>query len=445
MKRILCAILAILLIPLAAGAEELHIVFHGDWDQIQKEDYQEQMADLFETTYPRLYARWGTEDSPTTIYCKADAGDHSGVAYSYGQHVVVAVDYANSMPYDRGFFSHELVHCIQAYSGKLSYDGDAWWTENMANYGRFRYYHWADVSQMEPSSANPEDYMDWGYQPYGNCQWFFAYMDDRYPTAMDDQGQLQYGLIDSIHRLICANEGEELDDNPYLPETPINQLVCALTGYESIDALRLRFAEELREGSWSFSGFGGYEDNFLTEDLENVRNPDYPSWEQAIHRSGSAEAMEAITEGENLCLNASVVEASGFVNEYEAPQLLVDGDFYTKWCSTQSHVSNMKYGMDGTLQWIVLDLGEEKEFDTYTIVNTKTIEPGYGNMVCWELLTSLDGENWNSVDYQADCDRDMASFDIGLQRARYVLLKAYDPDDGQVGTIRLYELMLFKR
>ena len=40
---------------------------------------------------------------------------------------------------------------------------------------------------------------------------------------------------------------------------------------------------------------------------------------------------------------------------------------------------------------------------------------------------------------------DLASFDVGMQRARYLLLKAYDPDDAQVGTIRLYELMLFKR
>ena len=75
-------------------------------------------------------------------------------------------------------------------------------------------------------------------------------MDYRYPTRKDAQGQLQYGLIDSIHRLIRSHDGEEpLDDDPYDPQTPINQLVCAITGYESIEALRLRYVQDLQEGT----------------------------------------------------------------------------------------------------------------------------------------------------------------------------------------------------
>ena len=66
-------------------------------------------------------------------------------------------------------------------------------------------------------------------------------------------------------------------------------------------------------------------------------------------------------------------------------------------------------------------------------------------MVQWELLLSNDGENWLSVDYQSHCDADQASFEIGPQSARYLLLKIYDPDNGERGTIRLYEFMLFNR
>lgn len=445
MKTLFLLLIILLWIPCMAGAEEYHIVFHGDWDQIQKPSYQEEMAALFETTYPRLYARWGMGDAPATIYFRADAADKESVAYSYGQHVVISVDYANFAPYDLGCISHELTHSVQCYGGKLVYGGDAWWTENMANYGGFRYYHWADINQMEPSSTLPEDWMDWGYAPYGNCQWFFAYMDVRYPTTLDAQGQIQYGLIDSIHRLIRSNEGEELDDDPYDPQTPINKLVCSMTGYESIEALRLRFVQELQTGSWTFTGFADYQDNFLTENLPNVKNPEYPSWEEAVHSSNAAEVMEAVTNGENLCQSAVIVEVSGFVNEFEAPEMLIDGDSYTKWCATQDLVTNMKHSMDGAKQWIVIDLGAEKQFNTYTIINTRATEPYYGNMVQWELLVSNDGENWLSVDYQSHCDADQASFEIGQQSARYLLLKIYDPDNGEVGTIRLYEFMLFDR
>jgi len=444
-KWLTAAFLMMICMAASVRAEEYHLVFHGDWDQIQLNSYQSALSDLFETTYPRLYARWGMDEAPATIYFNADAEDHDSVAYSYSDHVVVAVDYANRMPSDLGYFSHELTHCIQSYNGRMVYGGDAWWTENMANYGGFRYYHWADISQMEPSSMRAEDWMDWGYQPYGNCQWFFAYMDDRYPTQLNEQGEMQYGLIDSIHRLILSNEGEALDDDPYDPSTPMNKTVYAITGYESIEALRLRFAEELEQESWRFNGFEGYSDNFITENLSHVKNPEYPSWEQAIHRSSAAEAMEPVTEGDNLCRNAHIFAASGFVNELEAPELLIDGNFSTKWCSTLDHVTDMTYSMDGTLQWIVIDLGAEKLFNTYTVINTRATEPYYGNMVCWELLVSCDGENWLSVDYQPCCDMDQASFHIGQQSARYLLLRSYDPDNGERGTIRLYELMLFQR
>lgn len=445
MQKLFLLLIMLLSIPCMATAEEYHIVFHGDWDQIQKPSYQEEMAEMFEMSYPRLHARWGMEDAPVTIFLQADAADKESVAYSYGQHVVISVDYANRAPYDFGCIAHELTHCVQGYSGKLIYGGDAWWTENMANYGRFRYYHWADISQMEPSSTLPADWMDWGYAPYGNCQWFFAYMDARYPTMLDAQGQIQYGLIDSIHRLIRANEGELLDDDPYDAHTPINKLVCAITGYESIEALRLRFVRELQEGSWAFTGFEDYQDNFLTENLPGVSNPEYPSWEHAIHRSSESETEEAQTSGENICQGAAIVAASGFVNAFEAPEMLIDGDSNTKWCSTPDHVTNMTHSMDGAKQWIVIDLGAEKQFDTYTILNTQTVEPSYGNMVQWELLVSGDGENWLSVDYQSHCDVDQASFDIGQQSARYLLLKIFDPDNGERGTIRLYEFMLFNR
>ena len=445
MKKWLVLMAALLCFVTSVQAEEYHLVFYGDWQHIQTPSYQATFADVFETAYPRLYARWGTAQSPTTVFFKADANDTESVAYSYSNHIVVTTDFANRKPTDRGYFVHELMHSIQAYGDKMEYDADSWWTEGMADYARFRYYQWAALEQMEASSMYAEDWMNWQFEAYGDSQWFFAYMDARYPTTVNDLGERRDGLIDAIHHLIHANEGETLSDNPYDPQTPFNRTVCAVTGYETMDALRLRYVQELQEGTWIFKGFAGYPDNFLTENLPGVENPQYPAWEPPVHTRKTAQPLEPVTSGENLCADALIVAASGYVNEKEAPELLIDGDMRTKWCSTQSHVTNMTYSMDGTKQWIVIDLGAEKQFNTYTMINTKTVEPYYGNVVCWELLISGDGENWTSVDYQSHSDMDRVSFDIGQQSARYLLLRSYDPDNGEVGTIRLYEFMLFQR
>ena len=59
-------------------------------------------------------------------------------------------------------------------------------------------------------------------------------------------------------------------------------------------------------------------------------------------------------------------------------------------------------------------------------------------------LLSNDAENWVSVDYQPDCNENIASFYIGDCTARYLLFKGYIVDDGD-GTVRLYEFQLYKQ
>lgn len=224
-----------------------------------------------------------------------------------------------------------------------------------------------------------------------------------------------------------------------------NRIVQEITGFDCIESLRVQFAKELQEGTWTFAGFCAYRDNFLTENLPGVKNPEYPAMAEPAHGQKTAAPIGAITSGNNLCVGASVVAVSGQVNENERAQLLIDGNFRTKWCCTAAAATDHRYNLDGTKQWIILDLGGEKEFNTYTIMNTKTVESSYGNMTRWELLTSNDGETWTSVDYQPDCDQNSASFRIGRQSARYVMLRIYDPDDSQAGTIRLYEFMLYQQ
>lgn len=429
--------------------DKFHLMLAGDWDLIKDPNYQKNMEDLFYNVYPRLIARWGIGSEPNTIIFHADV-TYDGVAYAMGNTVTVATKYANENPHDIGFFSHELTHNAQQYDFK--YGDDAWWTENMATYGGFRYFHWCDANYIQLVDKSEDSVYYWPsevdnttYGPYGNgCKWFFAYLDYHWPTTQDENGNRVNGLIDTINFEIKKGSLKGGTDNPTDKNNRFNQIVKEITGYDCMEDIRKKYAEEFKSGEWDFKGFADYEGHFMTENLPNVVNPVYPMLTEKNPGDKTAPKLETpVTEGENLALNATIPEASGFVNSAEKPECLVDGKLGTKWCSTSGTAANKKYSLDGTAQWIVMDLGKETTFNTYTIYNTKWAETG-GNTTEWEILISNDGENWVSIDYQKGYDNNekVASFNVGEQTARYILLKGYTVDTG-AGTIRLYEFQLY--
>ena len=422
-----------------------HLLYTGDWDLITDPNYQSTLTDLFYSTYARLYARWGTGTEPTTITFTADP-NYDGVAYAMGTQVVVSVDYANGNPYNFGFFSHEITHSVQQYN--FTYDDSAWWTENMANYGGFRYYHWSNAYSIQLwQNADKNTLYSWsnstkdGYQPYGDgSKWFFAYLDDHWPTTKNSDGSLKYGLIDTINFEIKNGRLRGGDDNPFDETNMFNKIVKEVTGFNRMEDIRQKYADEFKSGEWTFNGFADYVDNFLTENLKDAPNPEYPKLTDPVHGDKTAAALSTPVTGEgNLCLDATILENSGGVNVNEFANKLIDGKDNTKWCATSA--SNSKYCLDGASYWAVIDLGEIKEFDTYTLYNCKTKE-NYGNMKEWEILVSNDAKNWTSVDYQKKDAGNKVSFNIGEQNARYVLIKIYN-GDGNFGTLRLYEFLLY--
>ena len=421
------------------------ILFTGDWNDVTVDGYLEELTKLFYNSYPRLYQRWGNGTEPTTITFKADK-NYSGVAYCQGTTVCVSTKYANSHPTDIGFFSHEITHSVQQYSGKLNYGDDvAWWTENMANYGGFRYFHWSNPKYVQVYEATDETLQDWGYEQYGNNKWFFAYMDSRYPTRKNADETLKYGLIDSINKLIKDNNtGKTYTDDPYDTTTPFNNVVKQITGYDCIESLRKKYVEELKAGTWTFKGFANYEDNWVTENIDGIANPEYPMVGEKIHGNKTAAQLNnTVSDGTNLCLNGKVYECSGYTNDNESADKLIDGKLDTKWCATSSNVTSGEYSLNGVKHWVKIDLGKEQEFNTYTIYNTKSKE-GFGNATEWEILISNNNNDWTSVDYQASNNSAVASFNIGNQKARYVMIKVFTPDDG-VGTLRLYDFQLYNK
>ena len=424
----------------------LHLQLTGDWDAITAEGYKESLINLFYNTYPRLYQRWATNgNEPTTITFVSDP-TYDGVAYCMGTKVVVSTAYANSNPADIGFFSHEITHWVQQFN--FYYGDGAWFTENMANYGGFRYHHWADGKYVQLyKDANQNDLYNWNWGAYGDgSKWFFAYLDYNWPTTLDANGNKVRGLLDTLVYEIKHGSLVGGNDNATNKNSPFNKIVKEITGFDCIEDVRAQYEKDFRSKAWDFKGFGEYTDNFLTENVPYVQNPNYPMVTEKNPGDKTATALEtAVTEGDNLALGATVYKISGSVKAAEDGNKLVDGKLDSKWCSSAASVKDKTYSLDGTRQWIVLDLGEKKTFNTYTIYNTRTQET-YANMTEWEILVSDDAVNWTSVDYQPDCNQDLVSFNVGSQSARYVMIKGYTVDKSNgVGTIRLYEFQLYNQ
>ena len=435
--------------------------FVGDWELVKREDYLSDLVELFYNVYPRLYQRFGLEDTrvPKTITFKADKG-YEGVAYNAGDLVCVATNYANSSPYDIGFFAHEITHAVQQYGGKMCYDTsstykdpetgieykvNSWWTEFMADLGRFRYFHWGYSTKFcKFYSMDDSAIRDFGYESYGQHNIFAAYIDDVYGSRKNADGTVTLGLMDSINKLIKESK-VLLYDNPYDPTIPFNKTVKEVTGYDTLEEVRLEFVKALDDGTWKFVGYGNYQDKFMTEDIPNIPNPEYPMNLPVTKGDKTAPVLEtAVIEGTNLAKGATIVSASSQGSSKNPIANLLDGDLSTMWMGGKV-TDDYKYELGGYKHEFVIDLGESKTFDTYTLVNYGAKSNSKGNNTSeWELLISDDGKTWTSVDYQNKNKADITSVNVGDTTARYVMLRVYNTDqNANAGTIRLLEFMLF--
>lgn len=426
------------------------LVFQGDWHLIKDKTYRDRLTEVFYTVYPRLYARWGTGSEAKTVTLLLDS-HYDGVAAAGGAQVRLSTDYANKNPEDIGFFSHEITHLVAKYPGKVIVGADGgWWSENLANYGGFRYFHWGTTAQqVQIYDVTNQKVQDWGYQPYGENKIFFAYMDDKYPTTdKNGDGKItedEYGLIDAINFLIKANTGAAYSDNPTNTSSPFNQKVSEVTGgkYACIEALRQQFEKDCETPAWDFVGFGNYRDNFLTENIAGLDNPNYPMLAPAQPGDKTAPILsQLVLKGDNLAKNASVVKRS-HETARQPVTYLVDGKLDTYWQA--SSLDDYSYLLQDIAQGVVLDLGEEKTFNTYTLVlrgyasNNKSF-----NAKEWEVLISNDGKTFTSIDYQNNNQADAVSVNVGNVTARYVEIRFFTTDQGDTDNARIQEFMLFE-
>ena len=431
------------------------LVYQGDWEQIKDETYLDRLTELFFTVYPRLYARWGTGSETKVVTFIADVNSEH-IAYSQGEKVVIQVDYANRKPEDIGWFSHELTHTVEAYGNKMNYTADkkdgysGWWRENLATYGGFRYFHWGTAAaNVQIKDKNKQSFQNWGYDSYGDAQLFFAYMDDKYPTTdKNGDGKItsdEYGLIDAIHFLVKSNTtGSKYYDTPTDTNSPIGKKVAEVTNgkYACIEDLRKDFEKECENDTWDFIGYRDFRDNFLTENIPNLENPDYPMLESVTPGNKTSPVLTSpVLEGENLALKATVIKRSHETNK-QPVSFLLDGDLNTYWQG--SDLDDYSYHLKGIPQGVVIDLGAEKTFDTYTLVCRGYASSNKAfNAKEWEVLVSNDGKNFTSIDYQNGNKSDIVSVSLGEVKARYIEIRFFTTDQNNTNNVRIQEFMLF--
>lgn len=415
----------------AQGDDKFTLIFTGGWDKVHPA-HKEWLEYQFKHVFPKLMARWGTtgrEAKTVAVKLSDNLTKASRIAETLGPQISVSPTWViDKTPSDYQYFSHELVHVVQNSPNFKSH----WWKENMAEYGCFRYFHSVIDGEEIVYDKNDPEVRDWNWEPYGKCEWFFAYMDSKYPTRKTANG-IEPGLIDSINlgikNGVITDDGiKDLDGNLIHDNDAFNAVVKSVTGFDNIELLRQQYVRDLDSGAWSFNGFDGYEDNFLTDGVDadvtvvNAYSGDSLPLEPGDYQNSLFEDFDMSNELAVQYMGERTVSA------YK----LVDGD--TESPSLWNENSSLE-----------MDLGAKKTFSSYALINgdTNDVDDSWRGMAVreWKLYVSDDGQNWTEADHRTDVIRGASTYDIGNTSARYVKLEVLKTEQE---TAALYELMLIK-
>lgn len=422
--------------------EAFQLIFDGDWS-VAPEGFQEAMEEEFYTLYPRLWARWGNSNVskciPVQLVSKEELGEYDGVTcheYDGTRHqrtpyIKLLEDTVNgrcNFMRSKAVFAHELAHAATTsmWCGGTS----VWLAEALADYGLFRYLSWADEGSLCAESFFQQDdeaLRTWEYKPYVSSQWFFAYLDNKYPTTED-----QYGLTDSI--LLAMQNGQVTSDGGAdQSDAALNALIEKLTGFHDVEALRQQFVKELDAGEWVFDGFAGYADNDITEGIPGVPEPTYPK--------------QSVVEKGNLCFDSGTYGGSGEASAALSADNLVDGDRSTRWEASRKDVAEPDLLNQGVKHAIAIDLGTSMTFNTYTLYHEGS-QGGNSrqNTKSWRVnYYDAQEEKWKLLDEVKENNEDATTRTFDPVTTSALWLEVLNPSGTGDGTVRLYELEVYDR
>lgn len=162
---------------------------------------------------------------------------------------------------------------------------------------------------------------------------------------------------------------------------------------------------------------------------------------KAENASGSSEASkesyivisEKASEGLVLLSQGAGTEADSYVNENEAPQFVVDGDYTKKWCATGSAPHE-----------ITLDLGAVKTVSAVDVYHAEAGgESADMNTKSYVILTSEDGTNFEEVRSVTRNTLGTTHDAFAPVKAQYVKLVVNKPTQGSDSAARIYEVEVF--
>lgn len=412
-----------------------HVTFDGDWSSVP-EGFREDLEEEFYLVYPRLWARWGTAKTSKHVTVRPVPqeeidGSAGRTSYPYDSLrrqssllVRLAVEDINERPHNRATFAHELTHAATK-SSTIQKTGAEWLRECLADYGSFRYASWANEQYLCAKhyyQPDDETLRTWRYEAYKDSYWFFAWLDEKYPTS-----KTGYGLIDSLHLGIQRGEITS-DGGPDQSDANFNAAVKQVTGFDNIEQLRQQYVKELDAGTWTFDGFAGFPDNYITENLPGVPNPTYPT-----------------RAGFNLCSGTYTYSASGETSPALAANNLVDGDRSTRWEAASGDVLDQDSLWSGVQHELCISLGRRPlTFNSYTLYHAGSQGNSGENTKAWRIrYYDPAQEKWLHLDEVQNNTDDVTTRTFAPVSGSALWLEILDPGGTGDGTVRLYEMELF--
>ena len=138
---------------------------------------------------------------------------------------------------------------------------------------------------------------------------------------------------------------------------------------------------------------------------------------------------------ENILKRAKIIASSGYTNDEEKPDFLLDSKTDTKWCDVSQ-----------TPNYVDFDLGEAQNISGWKMVNAGQESHSYITNGCFLQGKTNPGDEWTTLDAIDGNHANVVSRPLNYDgKVRYIRLHVTRPTQSTGGTdTRIYELEVYK-
>lgn len=258
----------------------------------------------------------------------------------------------------------------------------------------------------------------------------------------DETNKTAFEVVPVTSRLKEGEPGRtemEWPDNS-LPKAGFTADVTLIAPGEAV-TFRSMCSENTKDITWTLKGADTGSGSGETIKAVYPEAGVYPVTVTAENESGSdtktTEGFIVVTEeaadGLSLLSSGAQTEADTFVNENEAPEFAVDGDYEKKWCATGSAPHE-----------ITLDLGSVKTVGAVDVFHAEAGGEGADmNTKAYAILVSEDGADFTEVKSVTRNTEGTTHDTFAPVSARYVKLVVNKPTQGSDSAARIYEVEVY--